>query len=311
MKKTKCVLCNEVKAKRNCKERNDALICPKCCASIRNQKCEGCVHYEYAERYYAAQFHDSGKSKSAVKVDRGIERKADDALVLLEKGNMVAAKTQMNELLSMYPEDHSVQFGMGVVYASQDKFDEAISHFDRAIEIFPYYTQAYYNKVVALQKKSDMVNCLKTLKKLLAVGGEKDDFVMIGKNMLYEYEKYIMKNFGVDTDAYLACEKKFEEAFGCMENCQWEKAITYFQECTAILKKHAPSWGNMGLCYAHLGKREQALLSIDKAIEIDPLYEIAYVNRKAVEKLKEGEKLVFDKSKTAGNEKEFTGQNKS
>lgn len=311
MKKIKCVLCNAVKAKRSCKERNNAWICPKCCAAIRNQKCEGCVHYEYAERYYAAQFHDSGKTRTSVKSDKEIERRVDNALVLLEKGDIDAAKTQMDELLSMHPENHIVQFGMGVVCASQDKFDEAISYFDMSIEIFPYYTQAYYNKVVALQKKSDMVNCLKTLKKLLAVGGEKDDFVMIGKNMLYEYEKHIMKNFEVDTDTYLACEKKFEEAFECMENFQWERAIAYFQECTAILKKHAPSWGNMGLCYAHLGKREQALSSIDKALEIDPLYEIAYVNRKAVEKLKEKEKLMFDKSKTADCEKEFNAKNKS
>ncbi|MCF6150236.1 MAG: tetratricopeptide repeat protein [Candidatus Kuenenia sp.] len=297
MKKEKCVLCNAVKAKRACKEHDDALICSKCCASIRNQKCEGCIHYECAERYYVARFHDSGKGKSLIKTDKEIEKKVDDALVLLEKNDIDAAKTRMDELLDMYPENHIVQFGMGVVYASKDMFDEAISHFDRAIEIFPYYTQAYYNKVIALQKKSDAVNCLKTLKKLLVVGEEKDDFVMIGKNILYEYEKYIMKNYEVDIDTYLECEKKFEEAFVCMENFQWEKAITYFQECTAILKKHAPSWGNMGLCYAHLGKKDLALSAIDKALEIDPLYQVAYVNRRAVEKLKEGEKLIPDKSK--------------
>ncbi len=57
------------------------------------------------------------------------------------------------------------------------------------------------------------------------------------------------------------------------------------------------SYGNMGLAYAILGNRRKALECLDKAIELDPEYEPAIVNRLAVASLKDGEALPdFDRS---------------
>jgi Tfp pilus assembly protein PilF len=47
----------------------------------------------------------------------------------------------------------------------------------------------------------------------------------------------------------------------------------------------------MGICYAKLGKKEQAMTAFDKALEIDPNYELAILNKAATESLKEGEVL--------------------
>lgn len=47
----------------------------------------------------------------------------------------------------------------------------------------------------------------------------------------------------------------------------------------------------MGICYAHLGKKQEALAAFDKALELDPDYEPAILNRSIVNSLKKGEKL--------------------
>ena len=50
MKKV-CPLCGTHKAKRACLLPAHDMICPLCCAAIRNAECKGCHHYEAAEEY--------------------------------------------------------------------------------------------------------------------------------------------------------------------------------------------------------------------------------------------------------------------
>jgi hypothetical protein len=53
MKPIKCGVCTKVKGKRVCQINGGALICPRCCAEIRNPECEGCSYYSQAEQYQA------------------------------------------------------------------------------------------------------------------------------------------------------------------------------------------------------------------------------------------------------------------
>ncbi|NOZ68293.1 MAG: tetratricopeptide repeat protein [Deferribacteres bacterium] len=84
---------------------------------------------------------------------------------------------------------------------------------------------------------------------------------------------------------------------------QYDEAIKCFKECLNIVKKHYQSFGNMGLCYAKLGQRAQAIAALDRAIEINPAYEPAIVNRGIIaglgvdEKLPDGPVEIIDYSK--------------
>ena len=51
------------------------------------------------------------------------------------------------------------------------------------------------------------------------------------------------------------------------------------------------SHGNLGICYAQLGQKQEALASLDEALALDPDYEPALINRKIVASLEEGEKI--------------------
>ena len=54
----------------------------------------------------------------------------------------------------------------------------------------------------------------------------------------------------------------------------------------------------MGICYAQLGQKQEALAAFDRALELDPSYEPAIMNRAAVESLEEGQKLESSKMKS-------------
>ena len=67
----------------------------------------------------------------------------------------------------------------------------------------------------------------------------------------------------------------------------------------------------MGICYAQLGRREEALANLNKALELDPNYEPALLNRKIVTSLKEGEKLPENRFNSVEYYKDYTLKKKS
>ena len=67
----------------------------------------------------------------------------------------------------------------------------------------------------------------------------------------------------------------------------------------------------MGICYGQLGQKALALRSFDTALELDPQYEPAIVNRAVVAALQEGEKLPQGKVETIEYYKEYARNKKS
>jgi lipoprotein NlpI len=55
---------------------------------------------------------------------------------------------------------------------------------------------------------------------------------------------------------------------------------------------HVQTHGNLALCLAGLGKKAAALASLDRALELDPTYQPAFINRIAIEAMTEGEPFV-------------------
>ena len=68
----------------------------------------------------------------------------------------------------------------------------------------------------------------------------------------------------------------------------WEAAITCFFDSIKINASHVQSYGNLGVCYSYIGKKQLALDALDKAIELDPNYEPAIQNRKVFALQEEG-----------------------
>ena len=75
-----------------------------------------------------------------------------------------------------------------------------------------------------------------------------------------------------------------------MENREWKKAIYAFSASERIVNTIPQVYGNLGICHAQLGQKSDALAAFEKALELDPQYELAIVNKAMTQSLVEGEK---------------------
>ena len=126
---------------------------------------------------------------------------------------------------------------------------------------------------------------------MIEYGDPGDEIVQAAKDKVTSFEKAVIDSYGINLEAYLESSDLFNEAYSDMIQGNFETAISGFNKSLEKNENHPQCYGNIGLCYAFLGMREQALEALDQAIKIDPHYEPALNNRKMIEKLHENEKL--------------------
>ncbi len=116
---------------------------------------------------------------------------------------------------------------------------------------------------------------------------------------------------GVSLSTYIDNMRTFDQAFAALREQRYRVAIDLFAQVLRADRNHVQTYGNLGLAYAGLGNRQKALECLDKAIELDPEYEPALVNRLVVESLAEGEALPYGGAREVSYYSEFRGQNRS
>jgi tetratricopeptide (TPR) repeat protein len=286
--KERCQICGIEKAKRTCKIKNALQICPVCCAKLRYGQCAGCTYYAASVRYQTEK--PQRERHFITPINPEIDEECDRILSVVESGHLSRGENLMRELYKKYPDYHTVLYGMGVCYVLQDKFEEGIEFFKKAVDIFPYLTEAHFNMGMAYIELGDIAGVVGAFREVTRVGG-KQDLVSEAKRRLDDLDKTVREINGLNLDAFLNNVKIFGEAFAALQNRQFALAVDLFRRVLSTDRKHVQSWGNLGLAYAGIGERGLALECLDKALELDPEYEIAAVNRIGIEKMREGERL--------------------
>ena len=289
--KTKCVSCRSVKGKRLCNVKNAALVCPRCCAELRSPSCSGCSHYKAAERYGIEKMKNQQVRDFIAKIDPLVDSEVDEALMFVEKGNSAKGEKLLINLLRKHPDLYMVQYGMGTVLAMKGDYAGSIAYFDTCLDIFPYFPEAWFNKGVSYKNMLDVGNSIRSFTKAIEFGENEDDFVQSAREFVNGMAESIHRDTGLSLDTYLREMDRFDSAFLKMQNREYEVAISGFRKVCESYKNHAQSFGNLGLCYAFLGKKQEALSALDKALTIDPRYEPAIINRAILMSLKDGEKM--------------------
>ncbi len=294
MKNIKCSVCSREQGKRVCKINDNALICSSCCAHIRTPDCAGCRYYTQAAHYALTKTQYATSKHFVMRIDPAVDAAVDQALAMVESGQLQAGESILADLLRRHPDIHTVQYAMGTVCALQGHYDDALTYFDQAIAIFPAFVEAWFNKALSHQKKLEVGDMIRAYQKVLELGDPAEDFVRTARETLTSLEKQIHTDTGLGLEAYLRSMDTFQEAFVAMEHRQWATALTGFQKVVALNPNSPQSYGNMGICYAFLGRKQEALVAFDKALELDPHYEPARANRELTVVLEEGEKLDYE-----------------
>ena len=284
----KCALCHTRKGKRGCKVTSAQLICPSCCASTRCDECVGCDFYETSLTF---QREKQIRNKAfTAEIIPDVEDRCDEALTLVEQGEVAKGQAMLEALRAQYPSYHTVLYGLGVCHGLEGQTNEAIVCLERAVELFPLLAHAHYNLGSAYCQKLDVEKAVKAYQTAIQVDGEDGQVGRLARGHLDKLETAVRRS-GIDLPTYISNKRVFDRAFAALREKQFQTAIDLFEQVLAREERHVQSYGNMGLAYAGLGNRQKALECLNKAIEIDPEYEPAMINRIAVERLRDGEAM--------------------
>lgn len=284
-----CTLCEARKPSRPCPLENGALICPQCCAKKRTPACGRCSFYLEAENYAIEKFRSTGKHH--FKLDLRYEEDLDGILVLMEKKHFAECEKRLQVLAPLIPNSHLLYYVYGIVAGAQNDSKLALSYLNRCLEIFPFFVLAWYNKGIACQKLIDITGAAQAWEMVKRLTKPKDKMHQFAKNLLAETEKSLLKSSNQTIAEYIEDEKIYKLAFEQMFSGSLDAALSGFKKVLASTPEHVQSYGNIGLCHALAGNREEAITALEKALELDPSYQPAMQNLACVLAMKPGECL--------------------
>ena len=134
----------------------------------------------------------------------------------------------------------------GNEHAYKGQHKEAMTWYDKALEIDPNYGVAWTSKALSLYSQGKYKEAIKNCDKALEIDPNNADA-------------------WADKAAYLANLHKYEEYNRCIH-----KAIECYDKALEIDPNNADAWKSKALILGQLGRFKEAIESFDKALEIDP-----------------------------------------
>jgi len=172
----------------------------------------------------------------------------------------------------------------GASLAALGRHEEAVRHYDKALEIDPRCAPAWNNKGVSLQGVGRHEEAIHCLDKALQI----DPRFMLawnskGKSLndVRRYEEAIHcldKALQIDARYAMTWNNKGVSLLGLGRH---EEAIRCLDKALQIDPRDAMTWNSKGVSLQRLGRHEEAIHCLDKALQIDPRYAMAW-NSKGV-----------------------------
>ena len=142
----------------------------------------------------------------------------------------------------------AIMYFKGISYAVKGQWAEAISDYNKAIEINPSFATAYTGRGYAYLNKGQYDKAISDFNKAIEIN-PRDAIAYNGRGIAY-YKKG-----------------------------QYDKAIFDYSKAIEINPRFANAYNNRGWTYHLKGQHDKAISDYDKAIEINPRLAMAYNNR--------------------------------
>ncbi len=228
---------------------------------------ERCLSPDASQRY--ASFEELRRELDAVfrrrtgrviELPRSANRTAgfwkNKGVSLDELGRHEEAISCYDKALEIDPQDVNTWSNKGTALGALGNYEEAIACFDKALEIAPDSSVAWVNKGQVLKMLSRYESATVCFDKALRC-----------------YETLIAplhEALGVNPESALAWANK-GEALDALN--RYDEALTCFAEAARINPRHANAWKGQALALAKLGRLQEASGCSAKAAEIDPQWE--------------------------------------
>ena len=172
-------------------------------------------------------------------------------------------------------------FGLGILNANKEKFNEALESYDEALEIKPEYQDAWVNRGSALSNLGKYEEALKSYDEALKIKPDSYQAWNNRGNSLFKMGKYkeAIKSF----DEALKIKPDFHHArinrgATLSKLGKHEEAIKIYDEAIKLKSDDHLVWNNRGNSLSALSKHKEAIKSFDEALKIKPDFQDAWYN---------------------------------
>jgi tetratricopeptide (TPR) repeat protein len=210
---------------------------------------------------------------------------------LLSENRFQEAIVKFQRAIKINPNYSRPQNNLGNAFSELRKFDEAIKYYQQAIKIEPNYAEAFNNLANALRQTGKIEESIVYYNEAIRLKKDYDEaYFNLGITLSQQGE--IGEAIGQYQKA-LEINSNFVMAHNNLASLLAQRkdiagAIRHYKEAISIDPEFAQAYNNLGSTLAGQGKLEEAILLFEKAVSIDPNYINAQNNLKLARSLMAG-----------------------
>lgn len=260
-------------------ERNDPCSCN---SGKKYKKC--CMLLEVVEPIVPPEQY-------VIPINPQVDAECDKALEYLDNDKLPSARRILNRLEKSNPEHHTVHLLKGYYLINENRFEEAILAFQKAVQINPLFSEAHHHLAILYSETFMPSKAIENWKSIIKIEGKYSENGINAKKNLKDLEVQLRRTSNLSLEEHLEQNKLFDRAFACLEARDFKESLELSNQILIKEPKHIQSYINLGLVHAFLGEKKQSIEHLDVALSIDPSCKIAETTRKNIMKLGDGEEL--------------------
>ena len=200
---------------------------------------------------------------------------------------------EVNQMLANPSYNHSFAYGnedseaevynnRGIAHIKQDKLEQAIVSFSKAIELDPDYVNAYCNRGAVYYYKGEYEKAIIDYNKAIELN-QRHVITYNNRGVAYDNKDEQEKAIGDFTRA-IEIKSDYADAYNNRGNAygnkgEYDRAITDYTKAIELDSEFANAYHNRGNAYGNKGEYDRAITDYTKAIELDSEFANAYHNR--------------------------------
>ncbi len=202
-------------------------------------------------------------------------------LTLLQKGNVEEAIAHFQKALQIYPDYAGAHNNLGNALIKKGSVDEAIAHYQRALQITPDSAEAHNNLGNALIRKGSVDEAIAHYQKALQITPDSAEAhynlgnALLQKGKVDEAITHFQKALQINPDY---AEAHYNLGNVLLQKGNLDEAIAHYQKALQINPDYADAHNNLGLVLLQRGKADEAIAHFQKALQITPDYADAQNN---------------------------------
>lgn len=202
----------------------------------------------------------AGQIIQQAKLDQNFKIKVYDYAVL-----------EMKKQIEQSPNDIRNMIFLGVLYNKGNQYDDAIAVINKAIELSPKKQQLYFELTNAYLNKKEYDKALEASKTAFELD---PDFVEVRKiyalAAIFAGKDDLANDLMKDYGGLIIPDERFINAF--IERNQINKVVAIWEKLLETDPNNAQYHVSLAASYLQIGRREEAIKQLQKAMEIEPKF---------------------------------------